>query len=233
VFDAQERAVVKAHNGCSNLLADMLRGVLTAEDRVVLLFTGLDSFVPRVLEADQRRRWVHRFLQVARRAELGGEPWPRERLTEAQEAALLWAIHILDFQGALGGRPQAEVRVVSQQALQEDPAGTIRAAATFMELQLDERDTGERLEQILNVEAKTGRRFSLQDYREREAELQRRYRPQVTEAQRWLAEQPWGQSALSWPRSSSDRARQTSPMRPPAHGGPLERAHPSTSVRRG
>ncbi len=198
-FGARERAVVKAHNGCSNLLADLLRDVLTDEACLILLYGELDSFLARTLEADDRTQWVHRFLQVAARATLGGAPWPKEPLTAPQEVALLWAMHILDFRKAVNSGLGASACALSQEVLQADPAGTIRAVSALAQLELDEADIADQLESVMRVDAKTGRPFSPQTYMAREAELQRRLRPQILEARRWLLAQPWGEAALSWP----------------------------------
>ena len=92
--------VIKAHNGCLNLISEILLATEAQPNSAILLFSPLEDFLASVLPDEPRRQWVRRQLTQFHRS---GPPnnVAISGLTDGQSAALLWASHLDDHRRAI------------------------------------------------------------------------------------------------------------------------------------
>ncbi len=142
VWHADEIAIIKPSDSCTNLCADAL--AWHEDNRALLLYSDLDSFLVSMLKSPSRRQFVRGLVPRAVHDLRSVNMLPLtdgnaiKALNDAESAALVWLGQIRLYQRLLAQHPQ-HTRSLNAADFFADPHTTLCALDEFFELGLNEQ----------------------------------------------------------------------------------------------
>ncbi len=176
--------------------------------RAILLYAALDWFVVSCLKAHVRREYVRHLLWRARTdgawlGVLDGVDLPEDpALTDAQVAAMVWAVQMRTYR-ALVGSLEGAARTLDAADLVADPGRVLRAAASFLDLPLGDAHIDGALATTMRQHAKvTSSTYTPEDAAAERRALAARFASEIDEA-RSFAEPILGPDGMGLPESAA------------------------------
>ena len=186
-----ERLIIKPDDFCNNLAARLIR--LNPDNRGLLLYSSLESFMISVLKNKGRRQWLRNAFQVAYLDRQNAcihdtvkEDIQPDQLNDADLAAFVWSVKISQAEQQLKSA-EGQIRSLNVNNLLIDIGSIMTQLNKFMHLQLDEQIIKEQLNSdSLKQHSKSGEIYDPDNASEENERLRREFESEIDCGMNWL-----------------------------------------------